>query len=54
MMLFSDERRDGQWVGRRTIELVDDHLVFALRTGETRLKRAKNGHQLPSTPVGLA
>ena len=54
MMLFSDERRDGQWAGRRTIESMDDHLVFVFRTGETRLKRAKNEHQIPTTPVGLA
>lgn len=54
MMLFSDERRDGQCAGRKTIELVDGHLVFGFRTGEIRLKRARSEHQIPSIPAGLA
>lgn len=53
-MLFSDGGRGGQWAGRRTIESVDDHLVFVFRTGEARWKRAKNGHRILSTPVDLA
>ena len=34
--------------------IVDDHLVFVFRTGETRLRRAMNEHQIPSTRVGTA
>ena len=54
MMLFSDDRRRGQWGGGKTIESVKGHLVFVFRTGGTRLKRAKNEHRIPSSPVGLA
>ena len=50
-MLFSDEKRSGQWTGRRTIEFAVAHLVFVFRTGESQLKRANNEHQIPSSPV---
>lgn len=41
---------EGQWSERRTLEPV--HLVFVFRTGEIQLRRAKNEHQIQSTPVG--